>query len=236
MKDISLKDLLEAGCHFGHQVTKWHPRAAKFIYSAREGVHIIDLAKTKKGLLEACDFIEKLVSGGGIILFLGTKRQAKGIVKEEAEKVGAFYITERWPGGLITNWEVMNKNLLKMKNLEWRLSNDAEKAKFKKKEVALWGKELKKLTEVYGGIKDLPRVPDALFVVDVRKELGAVREAKRRGIPVVGIVDTNSNPDLIDYVIPANDDAVGSLMYIVSVVAGAYAEGKRKAEKKEEKE
>ncbi len=225
MIDVSLKDLLAAGCHFGHQVTRWHPKAQKFIYTNREGIHIIDLAQTRKGLLAACEFITKTVSSGGTVVFVGTKRQAQGVVREAAERAGAPYITTHWPGGLLTNWNVIYKNLEKMKNLYERIKNQEERAKFTKKELSLWDKEYARLTRLYGGIALFEKIPDVVFIVDTHKEDGAVREAVKTGVKVIGITDTNTDPTFIDYPIPANDDAVGSIKLIVDKLAEAYAEG-----------
>jgi small subunit ribosomal protein S2 len=236
MVDVSLKELLEAGCHFGHQVTRWHPKAQRYIYTSRDNIHIIDLAQTKKGLLSACEFITKTVANGGTVIFVGTKRQAQGVVREEAERVGALFITTRWPGGLLTNWEVMYKNLVKVRNLAERIRNEEERKKYKKKELAGWDKEYAKLMHLYGGIVNLTKIPEAVFIVDTHKEDGAVREAIKMGVFVVGITDTNTNPELIDYPIPANDDAVGSIKLIVSKLAQAYEEGKEKVGEKEEEE
>lgn len=225
MVDVTLKDLLAAGCHFGHQVTRWHPKAKRFIYVNRDGIHIIDLAQTRKGLLEACEYIEKTVAGGGKVVFVGTKRQAQGVVKEAAERVGAPFISTRWPGGLLTNWDVIYKNLEKMKDLAERIKNEELRKSYTKKELSLWDKEYAKLTRLYGGVADLTKIPEAVFIVDTHKENGAVREAVKTGVTVIGITDTNANPDLIDYPIPANDDAVGSIKLIVEKLSEAYDTG-----------
>lgn len=235
MREISLKELLEAGCHFGHQVPRWNPRARSFIYTARDGVHIIDLAKTKEGLEAAAAFVKELAKSGGTIIFVGTKRQARGIVYQEARKSGAFYLVTRWLGGLLTNWEQIKKNLEKLDKLRREKKGEAWE-KFTKKEQQILEKELNKLEKLYGGIADLADLPQALFLVDIRKEEAAVREAIKTGVKTLGIVDTNANPDLIDYPIPANDDAIGSIKLIVSYIAQAFEEGKKLFEKKEEKE
>ncbi|TSC53887.1 MAG: small subunit ribosomal protein S2 [Microgenomates group bacterium LiPW_16] len=235
MREISLKELLEAGCHFGHQVPRWNPRARSFIYTARDGVHIIDLAKTKEGLEAAAAFVKELAKSGGTIIFVGTKRQARGIVYQEARKSGAFYLVTRWLGGLLTNWEQIKKNLEKLDKLRREKKGETWE-KFTKKEQQILEKELNKLEKLYGGIADLADLPQALFLVDIRKEEAAVREAIKTGVKTLGIVDTNANPDLIDYPIPANDDAIGSIKLIVSYIAQAFEEGKKLFEKKEEKE
>jgi small subunit ribosomal protein S2 len=235
MIDVPLKDLLTAGCHFGHQVTRWHPKAAKFIYTVRDGIHIIDLAQTRTRLLSACEYISTTVANGGTVIFVGTKRQAQGVVKEAAEKVGAPYITTHWPGGLLTNWEVMYKNLLKIKTLNENINNEEIRKTYTKKEVLDWTKELSKLMRLYGGISELTKQPDAVFIVDTHKEKGAVAEATKMNVTVLGITDTNANPDYVDYPIPANDDAVGSIKLIVDTLAAAFAEGKGAQKKLEDK-
>lgn len=235
MKDISLKELLEAGCHFGHQVTRQNPKAREFIFQAREGIHIIDLAKTKEGLEAAAAFVKALASQGGTILFVGTKRQAKGIIADAAKRTGngqtgAYLVIERWIGGTLTNFSEVLKNFKKLKDLRARLQNDVERAKYTKKEVGMWDKERIKLEKLYAGIADLEKLPDAVFIVDTHNEHLAVAEANRMGISVVGIVDTNADPSVIDYPIPANDDAVGSLNLIINYIADAWIEGRKQGE------
>lgn len=230
MQDITLKQLLEAGCHFGHKSDRWHPKAESFIYQERSGIHIIDLAKTRKGLLAAAQFIKDMISKREQVLFVGTKRQASGILKEEANRVRAPYICRRWIGGLLTNWEQVHKNLQKIRNLAAEEKTD-EWHKYPKHERVKLGRYLIKLRQFYGGVEELTELPNALFIVDIHREQVAVREAIRMGIPVVGIVDTNSDPTGIDYVIPANDDAVGSLEIIITFLANAYQEGFELAEK-----
>lgn len=225
MVDVTLKDLLAAGCHFGHQVTRWHPKAKRYIYANRDGIHIIDLAQTRKGLLNACDYVEKTVASGGKVIFVGTKRQAQGVVRESAERVGAPFIATRWPGGLLTNWEVIYKNLEKMKDLADRIKNEELRKSYTKKELSLWDKEHAKLMRLYGGVADLTKIPEAIFIVDTHKEDGAVHEAVKTGVTIIGITDTNANPDLIDYPIPANDDAVGSIKLIVEKLSEAFDAG-----------
>lgn len=234
MKDINLKDLLEAGCHFGHQVPRWNPKAASFIYAVRDGIHIIDLAKTKQGLEEAAAFVKTTASLGRSIIFVGTKHQARNIVAEESQRVGAMYLSERWPGGLLTNWWEIKKNLEKLGKMRQEKKTGAWE-KFTKKEQQLLDKELKKLENLYGGIAQLKELPGALFLIDIRKEEAAVREASKTQVTVVAVVDTNANPDLVDYPIPGNDDAVGSIKIITSYLADAYKEGRDLFEKKAEK-
>lgn len=224
MQPISLKDLLEAGCHFGHQVSRWNPRAKEFIYTERDGVHIIDLAKTKKGLEEAAEFIKTTASHGGTIIFVGTKRQARTIIQEEAKNNGLLYLIERFPGGILTNWSEIKKNLDKLNRMRVE-KTDGSWSQFTKKEALMLSRELLKLEKLYGGVASLKGKPEALFLVDIKKEEGAVREAIRMAVQTIAIVDTNTNPDEIDYPIPANDDALGSLKFITHYLAEAYKEG-----------
>lgn len=233
MKQINLKDLLEAGCHFGHQVPKWNPRAASFIYASRDDIHIIDLAKTKEGLEVAAEFLKKISSENGTVIFVATKKQASILVAEAAQKVGAMFLTHRWLGGLLTNWDQIKKNIDKLLRMREEKKNDSWQ-KFTKKEQLLLDRELRKLELLYSGVADLKGLPQALVLIDIKKEDGAVREAAKTGVKTVAIVDTNTNPDLIDFPIPANDDAVGSIKLIVDYLAEAYAEGKQAYEKKAE--
>jgi small subunit ribosomal protein S2 len=225
MKDITLQDLLEAGCHFGHKSERWHPKASSFIYTEKDGIHIIDLAKTKIGLDEAVKFVKELVAEGSELLFVATKRQAKGIVKEEAIRVGAPYMTERWIGGFLTNWDGIHKNIQKIIRLTEEEATGAWK-KFPKHEQMKLSRYLTRLKVFYGGVLQLNVPPQALFIVDVKKEIAAVREGLRCGIPIIAIVDTNSDPTGISHVIAANDDAVGSITIVTKAIAGAYEEGR----------
>lgn len=229
--DIDLTDLLEAGCHFGHQVRRWKPKMKPYIYTSRDNVHIFDLEKTAENLTKACKYVEEFSSKGNIILFVGTKRQAKAIVKEEAQVAGASFVSERWLGGTLTNWEQIKKSTDKL--IEMREKREkGEYDKYTKKENVLINREINRLERFFGGLTKLKKTPDALFIVDTHREIVAVKEARQVGIPIVGIVDTNSDPDLVDYVIPANDDAVRSIKFIVSNIAKAYVEGKHLSEKK----
>lgn len=232
MREITLEELLEAGCHFGHVVTRQNPKARDFVFETRENIHIIDLAKTKKGLLEAAEYIRDLAKSGGTIVFVGTKRQAEGIIKEEAKRAGVLYVAKRWIGGTISNFEEVSKNFKKLKELEEKLASEKAKEGFTKREIGLWEKEKEKLMDFYGGIYELEKVPDALFIIDVHKEQGAVKEAARRGVVIVGIIDTNADPTLVDYPIAANDDAVGSIRLITAYLADAWIEGRKLAEDK----
>ena len=230
MEEITLQALLEAGCHFGHKSERWHPKAAEFIYTEKDGVHIIDLAKTKAGLEAAVTFVGDLAREGKTVLFVATKRQAQGVVKELAEKAGASYLVERWIGGFLTNWDEIHKNIQKINRLSEEEKTGGWK-KFPKHERTHLARYLSRLKIFYGGVLMLDEPPAALFVVDIRKESAAVAEAIRREIPIIAIVDTNADPAGIDYVIPANDDAVGSIEYITRALARAYQEGRGKAEK-----
>lgn len=230
MKDVTLEQLLEAGCHFGHKAERWHPKASEFIWAEKDGIHIIDLAKTKAGLDAAVAFVSELAGTGGTVLFVGTKRQARGVVKEAAVNAGASFLTQRWIGGFMTNWEGVKKNIQKINKMMDDQKNGGWK-KFPKHEQTKMGRYLNRLNVDYEGVLMLTDLPKAIFVVDVRKEQSAVREAQRLNIPVIGMVDTNADPSGIDYVIPANDDAVGSVQLIVTAVADAYREGRERAEK-----
>ena len=238
MKQISLEELLEAGCHFGHQVTRGNPKARDFVFEARDNIQIIDLAKTKEGLDEAAEFVRALGERGGSLLVVGTKRQARSIVEEEIVRAKEllkndkpdsinklFYVTQRWIGGVLTNFGEVSKNFQKLKDLGEKLNNAEEKAKYTKKEVGQWEKEKQKLESFYSGVWEMQQKPDALFIIDSHLEDLAVREALAVGVPTVAIVDTNADPFLIDHPIPANDDAVGSIKLIVGYIMDAWVEG-----------
>lgn len=225
MQEISLQALLEAGCHFGHKSERWHPKAAQFIYTKKDGIHIIDLAKTKTGLTEAAKFIKEVASHGDEVLFVATKRQAQGVVKEEATAVGAPYLVERWIGGFMTNWDSIKKNIEKINRLV-REKEEGGWKKFPKHEQSKLTRYLHRLNIFYGGVLHLTRAPMAVFIVDIKKEDAAVREAHRMHVPVVAVVDTNADPAGIEYYIPANDDAVGSIQLLAHTIAMAYKEGK----------
>lgn len=215
---VSLNDLLEAGSHFGHQARRWNPAMQKYIFDKRGGVHIFDLEKTKAGLDEACEFVAKVSNAGGKILFVGTKRQASGFLRENAQRVGMPFVSLRWLGGTLTNFEQIQKRIKRMLTLkDQRVKGELKK--YTKYEQLQLDREITKLERFLGGIATMDKLPDALFVVDTHAEEVAVLEAKRMGIPVVGIVDTNGEPSLVDYVIPANDDAVKSIELIVKAVS-----------------
>lgn len=241
MREITLEELLEAGSHFGHQVTRSNPKARDFIFEARDNIHIIDLVKTKEGLDSAISYVKDLASKGGVLVVVGTKRQAKTIVEEEMQKalasksqeeLGLFWVTNRWIGGVLTNFSEVAKNFKKLKELDEKLKSDEEKSKYTKKEVGLWEKEKVKLESFYKGIAGLTKLPDALFIIDTHLEDLAVREAKKMNVETVGIVDTNGDPFLVGYPIPANDDATGSIKLIVGAIIEAWVEG-RKNQKQE---
>ena len=243
MREIILEELLEAGCHFGHQVTRSNPKARDYIFEARDNIHIIDLGKTKAGLEEAGRFIFNLAAKNGSLIVVGTKRQAQGIVKEEVKKAKQqvflgkteneiFFVTQRWVGGTLTNFSEVVKNFKKLKDLLEKLASEEERSKYTKKEVGLWEKERQKLASLYGGIADLKKIPDAVFVIDSHLETLAIDEAGKMGVATVAIVDTNANPQIVDYPIPANDDATGSIKLITSYIIDAWIEGKRSGDKK----
>jgi small subunit ribosomal protein S2 len=241
MKTISLEELLEAGCHFGHQVTRQNAKARDFIFEARDGIHIIDLEKTKEGLEEAAEFVKSLAKKGGTILVLGTKKQAQSILDEEIKRsvdagaTGLYFVTQRWIGGTLTNFPEVSKNYKKLKDITVRLKDDYGKQGYTKKEIGDWDKSRQKLEGFYGGTQDMIKTPDAIFVIDTHMEDVAVKEALKMGVPTVGIADTNSDPTIVTYPIPANDDAVGSLKLIISYIFDAWIEGRKEMGKEAEK-
>ena len=222
---VSIKQLLEAGVHFGHPTKKWNPKMAEYIFTERNGIHIIDLQKTVKKFEEAFNFVASVAEEGGNILFVGTKKQAAETIKEEALKCGMFYVNERWPGGMLTNFKTIRKSINRLNELE-KMQEDGTFALLPKKEVAKKLKEIEDLEKNYGGIKTMDTLPAALFVVDTRKEHIAILEAKKLGIPVVAIVDTNCSPDDADYIIPGNDDAIRAIKLISSTLADAVIAAK----------
>ena len=226
MSVISIKQLLEAGVHFGHHTRRWNPKMAEYIFTERNGIYIIDLQKTVKKFEEAYMFVRDLSVNGGNILFVGTKKQAADTIKEEAERAGQYYVNVRWPGGMLTNFKTIRKSINRLNQLE-KMSTDGTFDLLPKKEVAALQKEIFDLEKNYGGIKTMEKLPDAIFIVDPRKEKIAVLEAKKLGIPVVAIVDTNCDPDDADYIIPGNDDAIRAIKLISSVLADAVIEGKQ---------
>lgn len=241
MKEVSLEELLEAGCHFGHQVTRHNPKARDYIFESRDNIHIIDLAKTKEGLEQAASFVKKLASTGKTMIIVGTKRQARTIVEQNVKRVqengvdGIFYVKNRWIGGTLTNLPEVTKNFKKLKDYSEKLQSNETKARYTKKEIGQWQKERAKLEGFYGGISEMQKNPDALFIIDTHLEHLAVKEAHAVHVPIVGITDTNADPHIIDYPIPANDDAVGSIEFITNYIIDAWIEGRTKLAHDEEK-
>ena len=226
MSVISMKQLLEAGVHFGHQTRRWNPKMKKYIFVERNGIYIIDLQKTVKKLEEAYDFMRQVGQDGGKVLFVGTKKQAQEAIKDEAERSGNYYINQRWLGGTLTNFGTIQKRVKRMKDIE-KMEEDGTFAVLPKKEVIQLKKEHERLVKFLGGIRDMKAIPDVMFVVDPRKERIAVAEARKLNIPLVGIVDTNCDPDEIDYVIPANDDAIRAVKLLTAKMADALIESKQ---------
>ena len=226
MAVVSMKQLLEAGVHFGHQTRRWNPKMAEYIYMERNGIYIIDLQKTVKKLEEAYSFVRSVSESGKSVLFVGTKKQAQDAVKEEAERVGQFYVNARWLGGMLTNFKTMRTRVDRMAQLK-KMQEDGTFDMLPKKEVVKLLHEMEKLDKYLGGVKEMKRLPGALFVVDPRKEHNAISEARKLHIPIVAIVDTNCDPDEVDYVIPGNDDAIRSIRLISAAMANAVMEGRQ---------
>lgn len=222
-----IKELLEAGVHFGHKTSRWNPKMKKFIFGQRSGIYIIDLEKTEECLNKARDFLLDITSKGEVVLFVGTKRQAQEVVLQEAIRCGMFYVTERWPGGMLTNLATIKKSISRLKEIE-KMKEDGIFSKLTKKEVARLEKELGKLKKNFSGIVQMERIPKAMFVVDTKKEETAVNEANRLGIPVIGLIDTNSNPDLIAYPIAGNDDATKAIHTVTKLLADSIIEGRKR--------
>ena len=226
MAVVSMKQLLEAGVHFGHQTRRWNPKMEEYIYCERNGIYIIDLQKTVKKLEEAYSFVRTLAENGQTILFVGTKKQAADAVKEEASRVGMYYVNARWLGGMLTNFKTMRTRIDRLAQLK-KMQEDGTFDMLPKKEVMKLLGEMEKLEKYLGGVKEMKKLPGALFVVDPRKEHNAIAEARKLHIPIVAIVDTNCDPDEIDYVIPANDDAIRAIRLIASTMANAVQEGRQ---------
>ena len=226
MAVVAMKQLLEAGVHFGHQTRRWDPKMAEYIFQARNGIHIIDLQKTSKKIDEAYAFLKEQVEEGKTVLFVGTKKQAQECVKDAAEKSGMYYVDQRWLGGMLTNFDTIRTRVQRLKDLE-KMQEDGTFEVLPKKEVILLNKEMEKLERNLGGIKDMEEIPGVIFLVDPKKEHIAVLEAKKLGIPVIGLVDTNCNPEEVDYAIPGNDDAIRAVKLITDVMANAIIEGKQ---------
>ncbi|GGC97167.1 30S ribosomal protein S2 [Pontibacillus chungwhensis BH030062] len=232
MSVISMKQLLEAGVHFGHQTRRWNPKMKKYIFTERNGIYIIDLQKTVKKVDEAFNYVKEVAANGGNVLFVGTKKQAQESVKEEATRAGQYYINQRWLGGTLTNFQTIRKRIARLKDIE-RMEEDGTFDVLPKKEVVELLKEKERLVKFLGGIKNMESLPDVMFIIDPRKERIAVAEAHKLNIPIVGIVDTNCDPDEIDYVIPANDDAIRAVKLLTSKMADAVLEAKQGEETEE---
>ena len=229
MAVVSMKQLLEAGVHFGHQTRRWNPKMAQYIYTERNGIYIIDLQKTVKKLEEAYAFVRQLSENGESLLFVGTKKQAQDAIKEEAEKSGMYYVNARWLGGMLTNFKTMRTRIDRLAQLR-KMESDGTFAMLPKKEVIKHQGEIAKLEKYLGGVKEMKKLPGALFIVDPRKERNAIAEARKLHIPIVAIVDTNCDPDEVDYVIPGNDDAIRAIRLIAATMANAVQEGRQGAD------
>lgn len=233
--DVDIKKLLEAGAHFGHKTERWHPKMAPYIHSKRSGNHIIDLTKTVSGLEDALAFLTKTASEGKQILLVGTKRQAQDIIKKAAIETGMPYVTERWLGGMLTNWNTIGGRVKHLQELENRMSSGELANKYNKLEVQRFQEEIDQMNVLYGGVKELNKRPGAIFVVDIVNDVNAVREAKRLNVPIVAIVDTNADPSMVNYPIPANDDAIKTIQLITNYVQAAIEAGKATAKSAPEK-
>ncbi len=228
--EITMKELLEAGVHFGHQTRRWNPKMKEYIFGERNGIHIIDLQKTLKLFREAARFVGELSSSGKTVLFIGTKRQAQESVAEEANRCGMFYVNHRWLGGTLTNWATLQKSIKRLKTLK-AMTEDGRMAQLSKKEAARLDREMKHLKQNLSGVENMTALPDAMFVIDSHAEAIAVREARRMGVPVVSIVDTNCDPDQVDWVIPGNDDALRAIKLFTSKISDAVIEGRHAYER-----
>jgi len=233
MTEIGMKQLLEAGVHFGHQTSRWNPKMKPYIFGARNGIYIIDLQQTVRMLRGAFDFVRDLSAQGGTILFVGTKKQAQDIVREEADRCSMYYVNNRWLGGMLTNFQTIRQSIDRLKKLEEIMADPEMIRALTKREMGENGREHQKLMGTLAGIKNMRKLPDALWVIDTKKEDIAVAEANRLGIPVVAVVDTNCDPDLISYRIPGNDDAIRAIKLFTAAVADAVLEGKRIAEERQ---
>ena len=226
MVEVTIKQLLEAGVHFGHQTSRWDPKMKPYIFGARNGIHIIDLQQTVGMLREVCSFVRDLAAQGGQMLFVGTKKQAQEVVREEAERCGMFYVNNRWPGGMLTNFQTIRKSIERLKKIEEMLDAPAISQALTKRELLGLSRERDKLMLALGGIKHMRKLPDALFIIDTKKEEIAVQEANKLGIPVVAPIDTNCDPDVISYKVAGNDDAIRAIRLFTNVIAEAVLEGK----------
>jgi small subunit ribosomal protein S2 len=236
MIEITIKQLLEAGVHFGHQTSRWNPKMKSYIFGARNGIHIIDLQQTVVMLREVCEFVSDIAAQGGQILFVGTKKQAQEVIREEAERCGMFYVNNRWPGGMLTNFQTIRKSIERLKKLDEMIEAPSVTDALTKKELLGLRREREKLMAAIGGIRNMRKVPDALFVIDTKKEEIAVREANKLGIPVAAPVDTNCDPDVISHKVPGNDDAIRAIRLFTNVIAEAVLEGKALYEERQQGE
>ena len=226
---VTIKQLLESGVHFGHQTRRWNPKMARYIFGERNGIYIVNLEKTEVELKNACEFLKSVAARGESVLFVGTKKQAQQTIVEESTRCEMYYVDQRWLGGTLTNFETIRKSIKRLEELE-RMSADGTFDRLKKREVSVLNKEMSKLLKNLGGIRKMNKLPGALFIVDSKKEETAVKEARRLNIPVVALADTNSNPDILDYVIPGNDDAIKSIRLVTATIADAVIEGKGRYE------
>ena len=226
MSVVSMKQLLEAGVHFGHQTRRWNPKMKPFIFTERNGIYIIDLQKTVKMIDHAYNYVKDVAANGGVVLFVGTKKQAQDSIEEEAVRAGQYFVNHRWLGGTLTNWKTIQSRISRLKQLK-KMAEDGTFDRLPKKEVAVLTKQREKLERFLGGIEDMPRIPDVLYIVDPHKEQIAVKEAQKLNIPIVAMVDTNTDPDDIDVIIPSNDDAIRAVRLITATIADAVIEGKQ---------
>jgi small subunit ribosomal protein S2 len=233
MSEVTMKQLLEAGVHFGHQTSRWNPKMKPYIFGARNGIYIIDLQQTVKMFRDAYAFVRELAAQGGSVLFVGTKKQAQDAIREEAERCGMFYVTNRWLGGMLTNYHTIKQSIDRMRKLDETLESETMLEALTKKEMITVRRERDKLVASLGGIRNMKKLPDALFVVDPKKEEIAVREANKLAIPVVAAVDTNCDPDVIDYKIPGNDDAIRAIRLFCAAIADAIIEGRELYEERQ---
>ncbi len=229
--DVDIKKLLEAGAHFGHKTSRWHPKMAEYIHSKRNGSHIIDLTKTVDGLETALDFVAQTTGAGKQVLLVGTKRQAQDIVKKLADETNQPFVVNRWLGGMLTNWPTISGRIKHLKDLEEKMANGELANKYNKLEVQRFQEEITEMNELYGGIKNMPAKPGAVFIVDINHDVNAVREARKLGVPIIALVDTNSDPTLVNFPIPCNDDAIKAIQLVIDYLKQAIEAGKAKHEK-----
>jgi small subunit ribosomal protein S2 len=232
MPEPTMKQLLEAGVHFGHQTSRWNPKMKRYIFGARNGIYIIDLQQTVKMFRDVYREVRELAASGGVILFVGTKKQAQEPIREEAERCGMFYVNNRWLGGMLTNFQTIKASIDRLKKLEEMLADPATQERYTKKEILNYSRELEKLMSSLGGIKNMRKLPDAIFVIDPKKEEIAVKEANKLGVPVIAVVDTNCDPEVVDYKIPGNDDAIRAIRLFCSAIADAIIEGRQEFEER----